>query len=46
MNPVLAFLVARWFLTFVGTALLALVLWFFGPFFEPLEGWLVRRRSG
>jgi type VI secretion system protein ImpL len=42
MNAVLAFLVARWVLTFVGTALLALVLWFFGPFVEPLEGWLVR----
>jgi type VI secretion system protein ImpL len=42
MNAVLAFLVARWFLTFIGTALLAAVLWFFGPFLEPLEDWLVR----
>jgi type VI secretion system protein ImpL len=42
MNAVLTFLVARWFLTFVGTALLAGLLWFFGPFLAPLESWAVR----
>jgi type VI secretion system protein ImpL len=36
MNAVLTFLVARWTLTFVGTALLALLLWFFGPFLALL----------
>src|SRR5215210_5187469 len=42
MNAVLAFLVARWALTFIGTALLAVVLWFFGPFLSVLEDWVVR----
>ena len=42
MNAVLAFLVSRWFLTFVGTALLAVLLWFFGPFLAFLESWVVR----
>ena len=40
MNAVLAFLVARWALTFIGTALLAVVLWFFGPFLPVLEDWI------
>ena len=42
MGAVVAFLVARWFLTFVGTALLAAILWFFGPFLALLAGWGVR----
>jgi type VI secretion system protein ImpL len=42
MNTVLAFLVARWSLSFVGAALLAGILWIFGPFLAPLEGWGVR----
>src|SRR3954452_11908787 len=42
MNAVLAFLVARWFLTFVGTALFAVLLWFFGPFLAFLASWVVR----
>jgi type VI secretion system protein ImpL len=42
MNAVLTFLVGRWFLTSVGTALLAVLLWFFGPFLAPLESWGVR----
>ncbi|MGD9614996.1 MAG: type VI secretion system membrane subunit TssM [Alphaproteobacteria bacterium] len=42
MNAVLTALVARWSLTFVGTALLAVLLWFFGPFLAPLESWAVR----
>jgi type VI secretion system protein ImpL len=42
MSAVLAFLVARWVLTFIGTALLAALLWVFGPFLEALEDWVVR----
>jgi type VI secretion system protein ImpL len=42
MNAVVAFLVARWALSFIGTALLAALLWFFGPFLSALEGWGVR----
>ncbi len=42
MSAVLAFLVARWVLSFVGTALLAALLWFFGPFLEALESSVVR----
>ncbi|HKS89064.1 MAG TPA: hypothetical protein VJR70_06455, partial [Stellaceae bacterium] len=38
----LAFLVARWALSFLGTALLAALVWFFGPFVPALEGWIVR----
>ena len=42
MSAVLAFLVGRWFLTFIGTALLAALVWFFGPFLEAFESWVVR----
>ncbi len=42
MSAVLAFLVARWVLTFIGTALLAAILWVFGPFLAALEGLTVR----
>ena len=42
MSAVAAFLVARWFLTFVGTALAAALVWFFGPFLPVLEGWGAR----
>jgi type VI secretion system protein ImpL len=42
MNAVLAFLVSRWFVTFIGTALLAVILWFFGPFLSWLEDWGTR----
>ncbi len=37
MNAVLAFLVARWVVSFIGTALLAALVWFFGPFLDQLE---------
>jgi type VI secretion system protein ImpL len=37
-----AFFVSRWFVTFIGTALLALLVWFFGPFLPVLEGWGIR----
>ena len=42
MKSVVAFLLSRWFLSFVGTALLAALVWFFGPLLAPFEGWLVR----
>jgi type VI secretion system protein ImpL len=42
MTAVVAFLLSRWTVTFVGTALLALLLWFFGPFLGFLESVLVR----
>lgn len=42
MTGLRAVLVARWFISFVGTALLALLLWFFGPFVPALEGWGIR----
>jgi type VI secretion system protein ImpL len=42
MSAVLAFLVARWFLSFIGTALFAALVWFFGPFLEAFESWVVR----
>ncbi len=42
MSAVPAFLASRWVPTLVGTALLAALLWFFGPFLSPLAGWGVR----
>ena len=42
MTALPAFFVSRWFVTFVGTALLALLVWFFGPFVPFLEGWGLR----
>jgi type VI secretion system protein ImpL len=42
VRAVLAFLASRWVLSFVGTALLALFVWFFGPFLAFLEGWAAR----
>ncbi|HWF76881.1 MAG TPA: type VI secretion system membrane subunit TssM, partial [Caulobacteraceae bacterium] len=42
MKSVVAFLLSRWFLSFIGTALLAALVWFFGPLLAPFEGWLVR----
>ena len=42
MSAVLAFLVARWTLSFIGTALLAALVWFFGPFLAAFEDWVVR----
>jgi type VI secretion system protein ImpL len=35
-------LYSRWILTFIGTALLAVLVWFFGPLLTLLEGWGVR----
>ena len=42
MNGLFAFLIARWALSFIGTALLAALLWFFGPFLSLFEGWEIR----
>ena len=44
MRECLRFLVSRWFLSFVGVALLAVLVWFFGPFLAFL-GRLDRPRS-
>src|SRR5215475_1883977 len=42
MQAVLRFLGSRWVLSFLGVAILALLVWFFGPLFEFLEGWVAR----
>ena len=38
----LRFLASRWVLSFVGVAILALLVWFFGPLLPLLEGWVPR----
>ena len=42
MRAVLRFLGSRWFLSFVGVALLAVLVWLFGPFLAFLEDWIPR----
>jgi type VI secretion system protein ImpL len=42
MAGVMRFLGSRWFISFIGTALLAVLVWFFGVFLAILEGWLAR----
>jgi type VI secretion system protein ImpL len=42
MRAILRFLGSRWFLTFVGVALLSALVWWFGPFLSFLESWIVR----
>ena len=42
MSQILGFLLSRWFLSFIGTALLAILVWFFGPLLTWLESWIVR----
>ena len=42
MRAVLRFLGSRWFLSFVGVALLGVLVWLFGPFLSFLEGWIAR----
>ncbi len=37
-----AFATWRWILSFFGTALLAALIWFFGPFLPVLQGWGAR----
>src|SRR6185437_10251306 len=42
MRAVLRFLGSRWFLSFIGVALLSVLVWLFGPFLALLEDWLPR----
>ena len=42
MTALRAFFLSRWFVTFVGTALLAVLVWYFGPFWPVLEDWSIR----
>ena len=35
-------MLSRWMLSFVGVALLAMLVWLFGPLLTPFEGWLPR----
>ena len=42
MQAVLRSLTSRWAMSLVGIVILALLIWFFGPLLEPLEGWLPR----
>jgi type VI secretion system protein ImpL len=42
MTALRAFLVSRWLVTFIGTALLALLVWVFGPLLPVFEDWYVR----
>jgi type VI secretion system protein ImpL len=42
MRAVVRFLGSRWFLSFVGLVLLAVLVWLFGPFLSLLESWLAR----
>ena len=42
MRAVLRFLGSRWFLSFVGIALLGVLVWLFGPFLSLLEDWQPR----
>ncbi|MBL6613108.1 MAG: type VI secretion system membrane subunit TssM [Reyranella sp.] len=42
MSAMLRFLLSRWFLSFIGVAILALLVWFFGPLLAFLEGWVAR----
>src|ERR1700739_4713 len=42
MQPILAALLSRWFISFIGTAILAGLAWFFGPFLPQLEDPVIR----
>ena len=42
MSKVLSFLASRWFLSSIGTAVLAALVWFFAPFVAALAGWVIR----
>ena len=39
---VVRFLLSRWVLSFVGVAILGLLVWLFAPLLESFEGWLPR----
>ena len=40
MRAVLQFLGSRWSLSFLGVALVGVLVWFFGPFLSFLGGWI------
>jgi len=42
MGAVLSFLTSRWFLTGIGAALLAMLVWFLGPLLSWLDDWIIR----
>src|SRR6266545_4213394 len=42
MRAVLRFLASRWFLSCIGVALIAVLVWLFGPSLSSLEGWISR----
>jgi type VI secretion system protein ImpL len=42
MTSVLRLLASRWVLSFVGIAILGVLVWLFGPLLEPFEGWPTR----
>ena len=41
--PSFAFFGSRWFLSFIGVALLGVLVWLFGPFLSFLEDWIAAR---
>jgi type VI secretion system protein ImpL len=42
MGKILGFFVSVWFLSFIGVAVLAALVWFFGPFLPALSGIIIR----
>jgi type VI secretion system protein ImpL len=42
MKKILGFFISRWFLSFIGVAVLAALVWFFAPFIAALAGIIVR----
>lgn len=42
MSAILRVLGSRWFLSFVGVALLSMLIWWFGPFLEVLDSVIIR----
>jgi type VI secretion system protein ImpL len=42
MKAFFGFFISRWFLSFVGVAVLAALVWFFGPFVAALAGVIIR----
>jgi type VI secretion system protein ImpL len=42
MAKVFGFFMSRWFLSFIGVAVVSALLWFFGPFLAALAGLIIR----
>src|SRR5690242_7483259 len=42
MRAILRIFGSRWFLSGIGVVLLALLVWWFGPFLPALESWILR----